>query len=72
MKYPSRAREVDIEQCIRGIPSGNKFDLIVAAAQRAREIRTSSRNSNGKQVVSDNHPVITALLEFQSGKYLGK
>lgn len=43
----------------------NRFDLIIMAAERAREI---SRGSPAR-VESKNKPVVTALKEIAEGKY---
>ena len=52
---------VDTNICVENI--GNRFDLILVASQRIRELRKGS-----KQLVKmeDNHPVI-ALTEIEQG-----
>ena len=47
---------------------GSRFDLIIMAAARAREI---SRGSPAR-VESKNKPVVTALKEIEQGKYTVK
>ena len=44
---------------------GNQFDLILVAAQRAREIS----NGSSPKVDSKNGPCITALREIEQGLY---
>lgn len=44
---------------------GNRFDLVIMAAERAREL---SRGSPAR-VESKNKPVVTALEEIAEGKY---
>ena len=66
MKYPSRAREVNVETCITKA-GGNKFDLILIAAAKARKIKSENFNSTD---LRHQHPAITALLEIQNGEVL--
>ena len=47
---------------------GNKFELVLAASQRAREIK----NGSTPRVESNNGPIITALKEIEEGKYTQK
>lgn len=42
---------------------GNKFDLILVASNRAREIK----NGSAPKLLSDNGPIITALREIEEG-----
>lgn len=44
---------------------GNQFDLILVAAQRAREIK----NGSTPKVESKNGPCVTALKEIEEGLY---
>ena len=63
-KYHSRHEQLDVENCVR--ESGNsRFDLILMASQRGREIRQQNQNSIHME---HHHGVVTALLEIQSGK----
>ena len=64
-KYASRGEQLDVEKCVR-ISGGNKFDLILMAAQRGREIRSQNQHSVHME---HHHGVVTALLEIQSGKF---
>jgi DNA-directed RNA polymerase omega subunit len=63
-QYVSRGEAIDKEKCIR-LAGGNQFDLIMMAAQRAREIKQQNRHS---QKLEHTHGVVTALSEIQSGK----
>lgn len=47
---------------------GNIFDLVLVAAQRARELKAGDR----PKLSSDNGPIITALKEIEEGKYTKK
>jgi DNA-directed RNA polymerase omega subunit len=44
---------------------GNRFDMVIAASLRAKEIR---RNNKESHKFEHTHPVVTALLEIQDGK----
>ena len=60
----SRGPQVDTEQCVQ-LSGGNRFDLVIMAAARCRELAREHRKAErGTQL---NTPV-TALLEFQEGK----
>jgi DNA-directed RNA polymerase omega subunit len=62
-KVLSRGPELDTEKCIRNI--GNlRYDLILVAAQRAREIK---RQNKGSQNYEHKFAVVTALLDVQNG-----
>lgn len=62
-KVLSRGPELDTEKCIRNM--GNlRYDLILIAAQRAREIK---RQHKGSQHYEHKFSVVTALLEVQNG-----
>lgn len=63
-KYHSRHEQLDVEKCVKQ-SGGNKFDLIIMAAQRAREIKMGNSHSTKME---HHHGVVTALLEIQSGK----
>ncbi len=64
-KYVSRGEAIDTEKCVR-VSGGNRFDLIIMASQRAREIK--QRNPNSVRM-EHHHSPVTALLEIQSGKF---
>ena len=59
----SRGTEIDTEQCVAN--AGSRFDLILIAAARAREIARKNRELN-----TTNHrsSAVTAILEVQDGK----
>jgi DNA-directed RNA polymerase omega subunit len=63
MKTASRSLEVDVEKCVAQV--GSRFDMIVLAAARSREIRQLNKNS---EQYEHQHTSITALLEIQEGK----
>ena len=62
--YHSRGTEVDTEKCIEAV-GGNRFDLVLLASARAREI---SRNNHHSERHEHLHTPVTALLEVQEGK----
>lgn len=60
----SRSSEVDMDKCIEA--SGvNSFQMILIAAERARQIANCRKNDTSYEV---NNPVITTLLEIQNNK----
>jgi DNA-directed RNA polymerase subunit K/omega len=63
-KHTSRNSEVDIEKCVEQA-GANRFNLVLMAAARSREISRQHRDSGDVQHI---YPAITALLEFQNGK----
>ena len=63
-KYHSRHSEFNKEQCVKNA-GGNQFDMIIMAAQRAREIKSGNSHSVHME---HHHGVLTALLEIQNGK----
>ena len=58
----SRVLEIDTEKCVRS-SGGSRYDMIIMASTRAREIRQQHRSSQEHQY---QHTVITALLEVQN------
>ena len=56
--------ELDIEKTLE-MSGGNRFDLVIMASARARELGRSHRKAERSDQL--NAP-ITALLEFQDGK----
>ena len=60
----SRGPEVDMQQCVTNIGEG-KYDLILVAAARAREIRRQNKDSDKFE---HTHPCVTALLDIQAGR----
>jgi DNA-directed RNA polymerase subunit K/omega len=62
-RIPSRHDQVDIEKCVE-MAGGNKFELAIMVAARARAISRAHRDSGDPKHI---YPGITALLEFQEG-----
>ncbi len=62
-KTSSRGPDLNNDVCVDNV--GNRFDLVLVAAARARELMKQHANS-GKQTMS-NAPV-SALMEIQEGK----
>jgi DNA-directed RNA polymerase omega subunit len=60
----SRGPAIDTNQCV-DMAGGNRFNLVLIAAARAREIRRQHRESETREHI---YPNITALLEIQNGK----
>ena len=63
-KFRSRGPDIDTERCIDQI-GGNRFNLVLIAAQRAREIR---RQQSHDDPLIHSLPCVSALLEIQEGK----
>jgi DNA-directed RNA polymerase subunit K/omega len=63
-QYASRGTKLNNDFCIKQA-GGNRFDLVIMAAARSREIRRQHRDSQKFEHVHSN---VTALLEFQEGK----
>ena len=59
----SRGPEIDTDLCVANI--GNRYNLVLVAAHRAREIKRQHRDSMKREHVHSN---LTALLDVQSGK----
>lgn len=67
-KYSSRGPDINTELCVEQV-GGNKFNLVLIAAQRAREIRRrQAQNDPGTHSL----PCVSALLEIQEGKVDGR
>ena len=69
----SRGPTLDIEKCVEGA-GGSRFNLVLIAAARAREIKRQHSHSDKREHV---HSIITALSEIEAGtvdpiKYLNK
>ena len=60
----SRGTEIDTDKCV-DLVGGNRFNLVLITAARAREIKRQHRESDKREHVYSN---LTALLEIQSGK----
>ena len=62
-QYVSRGTLIDTDKCVK-LSGGNRFNLVIMAAARSRELRRHNRESNRFE---DVHTNVTALLEFQDG-----
>ena len=60
-RIESRSSQIDTEKCVDH--AGGRYDLVIAAAQRLRELKRRSRETNNIYVTP-----IDALLEVQSGQ----
>jgi DNA-directed RNA polymerase subunit K/omega len=60
-RIESRSSQIDTEKCVEH--AGGRYDLVIAAAQRLRELKRRSRETNNVYVTP-----IDALLEVQSGQ----
>ena len=58
----SRGPSIDTDLCVKHV--GNRYDLVLIAAVRAREIRRRNVKSRDRKHVHSN---ITAILDVQSG-----
>jgi DNA-directed RNA polymerase omega subunit len=63
-KVLSRGPELNTELLVTNTGS-KRYDLVLVAAARAREIRRQNKDSN---TYANNFPIVTALLEIQEGK----
>ena len=61
MKTPDFVNSVDTEKCVEKI--GNRFELVLVAAIRARELRRGQR----KLVDTKNGNIVSALQEIEAG-----
>jgi DNA-directed RNA polymerase subunit K/omega len=61
VRIESRSGEIDTERCVAH--AGGRYDLVIAAAQRLREMKRRARESN--QYVT----AIDALKEVESGTF---
>jgi DNA-directed RNA polymerase omega subunit len=61
VRIESRSSEIDTERCVE--QAGGRYDLVIAAAQRLREMKRRARESN--QYVTP----IDALKEVESGTF---
>ena len=63
-KYHSRGPDLNMDECVEN-SGGNRFDLVLMASARAREIRRQHASSDKFE---HTHPVVTALKDFQDKK----
>jgi DNA-directed RNA polymerase subunit K/omega len=60
VRIESRNGQIDTERCVKN--AGGRYDLVIAAAQRLREMKRRARETN--EYVTP----IDALLEAQAGQ----
>ena len=60
----SRGTSLDIEKCVE-MSGGNRFNLVLMASARSREISRQHKHSDSREHV---YPIVSALMEFQEGK----
>jgi DNA-directed RNA polymerase omega subunit len=60
----SRGPTIDTENCVKNV-GGNRFNLVLIAAERAREIRRQNKDSDKREHV---HSILTALTDIQEGR----
>jgi hypothetical protein len=60
VRIESRSSEIDTERCVEH--AGGRYDLVIAAAQRLREMKRRARETNGFVTPID------VLLEAQAGQ----
>jgi DNA-directed RNA polymerase subunit K/omega len=63
IKKPSRVDELDNDKIVE-MSGGNRFNLVIMAAARSREIRRQNRDSMKFEHLHSN---VSALLDFQDG-----
>ena len=63
-KSLSRGTEIDTDVCVKNA-GGNRFNLVLIAAARSREIARRHKDSENKTHI---YPAVSALLEVQEGK----
>jgi len=56
----SRGSQIDLEQCVAA--AGTRYDLVIAASQRLRELKRQARETGAYVTPVD------ALLEMQQGR----
>lgn len=60
----SRGPEVDTEKCV-DVAGGNRYNLVLIAAVRAREI---ARQQRADSHVEHSNNIVSALFDVQNGK----
>ena len=63
-QYVSRGTQLNNEKCVEQA-GGNRFNLVIMAAARSRELRRQNKESQKFEHV---HTNVSALLEFQNGE----
>jgi len=66
-QYVSRGTQLNNDTCVANA-GGNRFNLVIMAAARAREIR---RQHSSSQKFEHVHTTVSALLDFQDGTLNG-
>ena len=61
VRIESRNGQIDTERCVKH--AGGRYDLVIAAAQRLREMKRRARENNTTATTID------ALKEVQSGTF---
>jgi DNA-directed RNA polymerase omega subunit len=59
----SRGTGIDMDKCVENA-GGNRFDLVLIASAKSREIRRQNIGSNKREHV---HSIVSALEEIQAG-----
>lgn len=60
----SRGSEINTDTCVTNVGE-NRFNLVLIAAARAREIKRQHAESQKREHI---FPIVTSLLEIQEGK----
>jgi len=63
-KVTSRGPSIDTDICVSNVGE-NRFNLVLIAAARSREIKRQHRDSDKREHI---HANVTALLEIQAGE----
>jgi DNA-directed RNA polymerase omega subunit len=64
VKTLSRGPSIDTEKCVKNV-GGNRFDLVLIAAVRARELTQKHRHS---ELITQVNAPVGALLDIQEGR----
>jgi len=64
----SRGTGIDMDKCVE-MSGGNRFDLVLIASAKSREIRRQNLGSIKREHV---HSIVSALEEIQAGKVNSK
>ena len=59
----SRGPSIDTDRCVEQV--GNRFDLVIIAAARVRELNRQHKRSESQ---AHSYPIVAALTEIQEGK----
>ena len=62
-KTLSRGPSIDTEKCVESV-GGNRFDLVLIATERAREIKRQHQESDKREHV---YSIISAITDIQDG-----